>query len=310
MAKGRRQSPWLTLGAESDHVRLARLLRRAHAIAMDTGVAPPAVRRVVSESWRRSADAGVDPGRPAPRMLDAQHTVERLAAHPISVLLPRVSRLLKEAMVESGYFAAFSDADGVLLWSDGSPRALRSAVAPRFLPGFLCREDRIGTNAIGTALVLDAPVQIFSAEHFNQLLHGWTCAAAPVHDPDSGEVLGAIDLSGEFRTAHVHGLALVTAVAMATEAWLAIPRSGSGRASRWGRTRTGGLSRTARRSTSSSSATGFSSGVRAVGGHRRRGRGSPCCTAARRWCCAPVVDSDSIYGTARSSRCSRSTRRA
>lgn len=177
---------------------------------------------LVSESWRRSSEAGVDPGHPAPRMLDAKRTAERLAAHPVCALLPRVSGLLKEAMVESGYFAAFSDADGVLLWSEGSPRALRSAVAPRFLPGFLCSEDRIGTNAIGTALVLDAPVQIFSAEHFNQLSHGWTCAAAPVRDPDSGEVLGAIDLSGEFRTAHVHGLALVTVVATATEAWLAM----------------------------------------------------------------------------------------
>jgi len=224
MTKNVRQSPWLTLGADSDHVRLARLLRRAHAIALDTGVAPRVVRQVVSESWRRSSEAGVDPGRPAPRMLDAKHTAMRLAAHPVAPLLPRVSGLLKEAMVESGYFAAFSDADGVLLWSEGSPRALRSAVAPRFLPGFLCSEDRIGTNAIGTALVLDTPVQIFSAEHFNQLLHGWTCAAAPIRDPDSGEVLGAIDLSGEFRTAHLHGLALVTAVATVTEAWLAMER--------------------------------------------------------------------------------------
>jgi hypothetical protein len=130
-------------------------------------------------------------------------------------------RAASETMVQSGYFVAFSDADGVLLWSDGSERALQTAVAPRFLTGFTCREDRIGTNAIGTALVVDWPVQIFSAEHFNQLLHGWTCAAAPVHDPDSGVLLGAIDLSGEFRTAHVHGLALVAVVAKAAEGLLA-----------------------------------------------------------------------------------------
>ncbi len=214
----------LALGADPDHVRLAGLLRRAHTIALDTGVAPRVVRRVVSDSWRRSVDAGVDPERPAPRILDTRHTAERLAAHPVAAILPRVSAMLREAMVESGYFVAFGDADGVLLWSDGSSRALRSALAPRFLPGFLCSEDGVGTNAIGTALVLDQPVQIFSAEHFNRLLHGWTCAAAPVHDPETGEVLGAIDLSGEFRTAHVHGVALVTAVATAAEAWLAAAR--------------------------------------------------------------------------------------
>jgi hypothetical protein len=219
------KSPWLTLGADVDHLRLARLLRRAHAIAIDTGVAPTMVRRVVSESWRRSAEAGVDPDGPAPRMLDVRRTTQRLAAHPLANVLPRVQELLKEAMVDSGYFAAFSDATGVLLWTEGPARALRSAVAPRFLPGFICSEDRIGTNAIGTALVLDRPVQIFSAEHFNHLLHGWICAAAPIHDPHTGELLGAIDLSGEFRTAHLHSLALVAAVARCTESWLADERN-------------------------------------------------------------------------------------
>lgn len=214
----------LALGADPDHARLAGLLRRAHTIALDTGVPPQAVRQIVSDSWRRSVAAGVDPENPAPRMLDARRTAERLAIHPVGAHLSRISALLREALVESGYFVAFSDADGVLLWTDGPSRALRSAVQPRFLPGFLCSEDGVGTNAIGTALVLGRPVQIFSAEHFNRLLHGWTCAAAPVHDPDTGEVLGAIDLSGDFRTAHVHGLPLVTAVAAAVEAWLAAER--------------------------------------------------------------------------------------
>jgi hypothetical protein len=214
----------LALGADPDHTRLAGLLRRAHTLALDTGVTPRVVRQVVSDSWQRSVAAGVDPESPAPRMFDTKDTAERLAIHPVGPLLPRISDLLREALVESGYFVAFSDADGVLLWTEGSSRALQTAVAPRFLPGFLCREDRVGTNAIGTALVLDQPVQIFSAEHFSRLLHGWTCAAAPVHDPDTREVLGAIDLSGDFRTAHVHGLPLVTAVATAVEAWFAAER--------------------------------------------------------------------------------------
>lgn len=217
-----RPKPSLALRADVDHVRLAGLLRKAHTIAIDTGVAPRGVRQIISDSWQRSVTAGVDPARPAPRMLDAPGTAECLAAHPVSAILPRISGLLKHAMMDSGYLTAFSDAKGILLWSEGSARALASAAAPRFLPGFLCSEDRIGTNAIGTALILDRPVQIFSAEHFNERLHGWTCAAAPIHDPDIGKQIGAIDLSGDFRTAHVHGLALVTAVASAAEGWLAV----------------------------------------------------------------------------------------
>jgi transcriptional regulator of acetoin/glycerol metabolism len=217
----------LALSADADNLRLAGLLRRAHRIALDTGVAPGVVRPVISDSWQRSVAAGVDPERPAPRILDARRTAARLAAHPIGALLERISALLRQALVESRYFVAFSDADGVLLWSEGSPQALRTAVTPRFLPGFLCSEDGVGTNAIGTALTLDHPVQIFSAEHFSRLLHGWTCAAAPIHDPETGETLGAIDLSGDFRTAHLHGLPLVASVASAAEAWLAAERRGA-----------------------------------------------------------------------------------
>lgn len=216
---------WPVIGGDVDQIKLARLLRRAHTVALSTGTAPPIVRSVISDSWRRSADAGVDPSQPAPKILDAAHTAALLAQHPIANVLPRVAEMLKDVMADSGYLTAFSDANGILLWTDGSTRALRSAVTPRFLPGSNCSEDQAGTNAIGTALVLKRPVQIFSAEHFSQVMHGWICAAAPVCDPHTGELLGAIDVSGDFRTGHVHSLALVTAVAQATEGWLAGERN-------------------------------------------------------------------------------------
>ena len=59
-------------------------------------------------------------------------------------------------------------------------------------PGTHWSEDAIGTNAMGTTLAVDAPVQIHSAEHLVRTYHTWTCVAAPVHDPDTGGILGAI----------------------------------------------------------------------------------------------------------------------
>jgi hypothetical protein len=78
-------------------VRLAGLLRRAHTIAVDTGVPPEVVRRLVSDSWRRSVAAGVDPERPASRILDVKDTARRLAAHPVGALLARLGALLRDA---------------------------------------------------------------------------------------------------------------------------------------------------------------------------------------------------------------------
>jgi hypothetical protein len=73
---------------------------------------------------------------------------------------------------------------------------------------------------MGTALALGRPVQIHSAEHLVRTYHGWTCAAAPVADPDSGSVVGAIDVTGPQHTRHPATLALVTAAAQLAQGQL------------------------------------------------------------------------------------------
>lgn len=218
---GHARSPWIAIDSQVDPVRWARVLRRAHELALQKGTRPSILREVVARSWVRAASAHVDPDAVAPRVLDGAATQRALAEHPVSHLLPLVESMLAEATEDARYFAVISDAQGVLLWADGHPKALRIAVGPGFLPGHLCSERAVGTNAIGTALELDHPVQIFSAEHFNRRLHGWTCSAAPIHDPESGELLGVLDISGDFRTGHPHSLSLVSAVARVIEGELA-----------------------------------------------------------------------------------------
>ena len=58
-------------------------------------------------------------------------------------------------------------------------------------------------------------MQVFAAEHFIRRVQPWTCAAAPVHDPRTGRVLGAIDITGGDGLAHPHSLGFVQAVARA-----------------------------------------------------------------------------------------------
>lgn len=217
-------SPWVAVDLAADPVARARLLRRAHEVVLSGNGTPPVLRELIVRSWERCTSAGVDPDRPAPMMLDAGQAAERFADHPLAAITPVVRGLLDSVSSEARHLVAISDADGMLLWSEGHPRMLEAARAPHFQPGALCSETTLGTNAIGTAIALDHPVQIFSAEHFNRLLHGWTGAAAPVHDPVSGELLGVIDLSGSFRTAHPHTLVLVSAVAAAAEEELASER--------------------------------------------------------------------------------------
>jgi hypothetical protein len=224
-------SPWVAKDIASDPVARARLLRRAHEVVLGGYGTPPILRGQIVDSWRRCLSAGVDPDRPAPVVLGAEEAAARLAGHPLTEVLPAIRALVCAVAHDARQLLAVGDADGLLLHAEGHPSMLEAAQQPGFLPGRLCSETAVGTNAIGTALAIDHALQVFSAEHFNRLLHGWTSAAAPVHDPRTGATLGAIGLCGPFRSAHPHTVSLVGAVARVAEAEL--ERGRARREARW-----------------------------------------------------------------------------
>ena len=91
-----------------------------------------------------------------------------------------------------------------------------------FVPGADWSERGAGTNAPGTALALDAELQIRGTEHFSRIVQPWSCTAVPVHDPATGALIGAIDLTGGTQVASPQTLALVRATAVAVENHLAL----------------------------------------------------------------------------------------
>jgi hypothetical protein len=214
-------SPWVGVDLAADQVAWARLVRSARDVTLSGRGTPAVLRGLIVRSWARCVEAGVDPERPAPRVLDDDETQQRLTAHALADVVPALCELLCEVAHDARHLAVLADAHGLLLWSQGHPSMVQAAARPHFVPGCLCSERGIGTNAIGTTLALEHPVQIFSAEHFSHLLDGWTSSAAPIHDPETRELLGAIGLAGSFRRAHPHTLALVTAAAQLAAAQLA-----------------------------------------------------------------------------------------
>ncbi len=209
---------WVGIQAGVDVRKWARLLRRAHGAALRDGRAPSIVRGVIADSWRRCAQVGVDPGRAgAPLLLEGPEARARWAEHPLSRTTEVLRHVLGDLLYEARHIVVVSDADGCLLWADGHPDVLRAAERIRFWPGHAWSEEAAGTNAIGTALAADHGVQVFSAEHFRSEVHGWQCSGAPVHDPETGKTLGAIDVTGTYETAHPHNLALVQLAARLVE---------------------------------------------------------------------------------------------
>jgi len=183
------------------------------------------LRRVVAESWQRSLATGVDPDLGEVRSGSATLTLEQLrATHPLAAALPVIRRLLVDDASEAGVVVAVTAADGTLLWVEGDPAACRRAQAMNFVPGADWSERSAGTNAPGTALALDRELQIRGSEHFTRIVQPWSCTAVPVHDPVTGLLLGAIDLTGGADVATPQTLALVRATAVAVENHLALLR--------------------------------------------------------------------------------------
>ena len=215
-------SRWLSAPVDADPIERAKLLRRAREAVFTGQGRPQILREIVLDSWLRSARAGVDPTRPAPKIISETEAADRLSSHRLAGVVPIVRRMLGAVARDARHIVVISDATGMLLSAEGHPEMLEAAATNHFVPGALLSETATGTNAVGTTLYLDHPLQIFSAEHFKSVFHGWTCSAAPIHDPTSGALLGAIDLSGNFRTAHPHSVSLVTAVARLVETRLAL----------------------------------------------------------------------------------------
>jgi hypothetical protein len=179
------------------------------------------LRPLVAESWRRSLATGVDPDLGAPPTATA--VLDRMrASHPLAPALPVIRRLLVDDATDAGVVVAVTAADGTLLWVEGDRKACRKAERMNFVPGADWSERGAGTNAPGTALALDAELQIRGTEHFSRIVQQWSCTAVPVHDPTSGVLIGAIDLTGGTQVASPQTLALVRATAVAVENHLAL----------------------------------------------------------------------------------------
>jgi hypothetical protein len=206
----------------TDPVVRSRLLRRVHEreFAGEAGSSRD-VRELVRESWRRSLAAGVSPDQGgAPLKLTSSELECAQERSPLGPVIGVIHSKLSSLDADARQIVAIADAEANLLWVTGDRETCERAREMRFEEGAAWAEGTAGTNALGTAVALDHPVQIFSAEHVIAAVHPWTCSAAPIHDPGTGELLGVVDLTADLRTHHPHTLPLAELTALAAEAAL------------------------------------------------------------------------------------------
>jgi hypothetical protein len=183
------------------------------------------LRSLIRESWQRSAGFKANPDSPAaPLALDRDELEDYRSQHPLAAIMPVINKLLVQPSHDSGLLVAVGDEVGRLLWVEGDPALQRRAEGMMFVAGADWSEATVGTSAPGTALALGRGIQIAGAEHYQRAVHAWSCTAVPFHDPDSGAVLGVVDITGTATAVAPHTLSLVEATVAAAQAQLRVER--------------------------------------------------------------------------------------
>jgi transcriptional regulator of acetoin/glycerol metabolism len=195
---------------------------RAWEAFTQRGIVPRAARSVVVASWQRSKQHQVTIDRPyAPLLTDAELFRHRAAN---GALVEAARPLLAQGRAflrEAGSMLILTDPAGLILETAGDPRARDFGHDIHLEQGGRWNERDIGTNAIGTAIASGQPVHIHAAEHFCSEVQRWTCAAAPIHHPADGKLLGILDISGPTKTFNRQSLAYAVAAGRQIEALLA-----------------------------------------------------------------------------------------
>ncbi|MFG1667165.1 GAF domain-containing protein [Streptomyces sp. Y7] len=204
-----------------DAARAARVLSEVRAATLAGQRAPVAPRPVIEQSWERMLRGGVDPDHDFRSGLLPREEVQRRRE---TTALRHVLPVLREGLLSvadvAHHIMVVADDEGRVLWREGNASVLRKADGLGFELGADWREEVVGTNGIGTPVVVRRPVQVFASEHFHRSQTSWTCTGAPVTDPRDGRLLGVVDVSGPLETMHPATLAWVDSVAKLAEARL------------------------------------------------------------------------------------------
>lgn len=186
-------------------------LKIARAQLLDRGmVSGGLLPEPIERSWVRCADTGLS--------LESAPAIAPIEQRSLLELQEKNSRLLRQAMpeMESLYsqisgtqsMILLTDSGGTILHALGDAKFVSKAQSVALQPGASWREDVAGTNAIGTALVEEAPVLVNGAEHYFSQNSFLSCSAAPILDPH-GQAIGVLDVSGDHRQPQAHTMALV-----------------------------------------------------------------------------------------------------
>ncbi len=185
------------------------------------------VRPEILKSWRRCLGR-VSPFQRKNETILGSRELEKICNENkelIEVSAPVMDDLYKFVM-GSGHSIQLSDKTGYILKLIGDKDIVEKITTINHIPGANWSEDVMGTNAIGTCLRDDRPIQVYRYEHWSLCVQTGVCSASPIHDPATGEIIGTLSIgSAHFERVHSHTLGMVVAAVHSIEAQIAAQRN-------------------------------------------------------------------------------------
>lgn len=177
--------------------------------------APQIVNPMILRSWQRCLASQLSPNEVITSRLPDKEINSRRLRHRalIEVAKPFLSNLY-QLVKGSGFVVVLLDSEACILELMGDKNILGQD--QHFRVGEFWNEETKGTNAMGLVKVEQKPLQVYATEHFCRPNHWLTCSAAPIRK-ENGEMIGILDVSGDYRRAHAHTLGMVVAAVQAIE---------------------------------------------------------------------------------------------
>lgn len=171
----------------------------------------------VSDSWIRCKELGVDYNDGIGKNVSGELLKNTIYENEELIKIARpIMENLHTIVKGSGFIIVLSDRNGCIIEVFGDKTIEDSADTINFNLGCIWTEEAVGTNAIGTAMFIDKPIQIIGEEHYCMPHHKWTCSATTIHD-EKGNIIGCLNMSGKKEAAHPHTLGIVVAAVYTIE---------------------------------------------------------------------------------------------
>lgn len=176
------------------------------------------VRCEILNSWNRCQLLGINPEQKQARTALTTFELEELLSesnlyHAAKPLIDNIY----DKLIGTGYLITLNDENGKMIYLKGEPDIMRKMEKVNFSPGMDWSEKAAGTNAIGTSIVSQKPIQVFSAEHYCEGFHPMTCSSSPIFHPYTKNVIGAIDFTGLWPSNQPHTLGLAVSLSQMVE---------------------------------------------------------------------------------------------